>query len=140
MNLGFKNCKLVSCNSFMKKIRKTYNVFQLCSAVFMILALMWLTVSTSFVLATQQERAKQHKAQKATSSPIAGNEEETNKPFGNGTEEKAPNTSNFSEEYLHTFHTICHFYTGVSQYHKHENSDTYIAFHGELLVPPPNAA
>ena len=124
----------------MKKIRKTYNVFQLCSAVFMILALMWLTVSTPFVLATQQEQAKQHKTEKATSSPIAGSEEETNNPFGNGTEEKAPDTSNFSEEYLHTFHTICHFYTEVSQYHKHENSGTYIAFHGELLVPPPNAA
>jgi len=100
---------------------------------------MWLTVSTPFVIACQQEMAKQHKIEKA-SSPITGNEEETTNPLGNNTEEKAPTTTNLSEEFLHNFHIISHFYKEVSQYHKHENADTYIAFHGELLVPPPNAA
>lgn len=123
----------------MKKNRKIYSVFHLCSAVFLILALMWLTVSTPFVIAGQEEAAKQNKTEKAA-SPLAGNEEETNNPFGNNTEEKAPTTSGFSEEYLHSFHVISHFYTEISQYHKHENSDIYIAFHGELLVPPPNAS
>lgn len=124
----------------MKSVRKIYSVPQLVSAVVMILALMWLTVSTPFVLANQQEQAKQHKMEKSTSSPLAGNEEETTNPFGNNTEEKTPNTTSISEEFLHTFHTISHFYTEVSQYHKHENSGVYIAFHGELLVPPPNAS
>ncbi|MEP7238703.1 MAG: hypothetical protein ABI685_12580 [Ferruginibacter sp.] len=124
----------------MKRNRKIYSVFQLCSAVFMILALMWLTVSTPFILASQQEQAKQHKIEKTTSFPLNANEEETNNPFGNGTEEKAPNSSTFSEEYLHSFHIGSHFYTEISQCHKHENSNTYIAFHGELLVPPPNAS
>lgn len=105
----------------------------------MILTLMWLTVSTPFVLASQQEIAKQQKTEKAASSPIDSNDEESN-PLGNNTEEKAPNTTSISEEYLHTFHIISHFYTEVSQCHKHENSEVYIAFHGELLVPPPNAA
>jgi hypothetical protein len=123
----------------MKKNRKIYSVFQLCSAVFMVLALMWLTVSTPFVLASQQQQAKHHKMEKAASSPLAGNEEEASNPFGSNTEEKAPTSTNFSEEFLHSFHIISHFYTEVSQYHKHENSDIYIAFHGELLVPPPNA-
>ncbi len=123
----------------MNRDRKTYSAFQLCSAVFMILALMWLTVSTPFVIAFQQEQAKQHKTEKAASSPISG-EEESSKPLTGSTEEKAPNTSSLSEEYLHTFHIISHSYTEVSQYHKHENSDIYIAFHGELLVPPPNAS
>lgn len=123
----------------MKKNRKIYSVFHLCSAVFLILALMWLTVSTPFVIAGQEEAAKQNKTEKAA-SPLAGNEEETNNPFGNNTEEKASTTSGFSEEYLHSFHVISHFYTEISQYHKHENSDIYIAFHGELLVPPPNAS
>lgn len=124
----------------MKKNRKIYSVSQLVSAVVMILALMWLTVSTPFVLASQQEQAKQHKMEKSTSTPVADNEEEATNPFGNNTEEKTPNTTSLSEEYLHTFHIISHFYTEVSQYHKHENSDVYVAFHGELLVPPPNAA
>jgi hypothetical protein len=122
----------------MSKNRKIYSVFQLCSAVLMILALAWLTVSTPFVLASQQELAKQHKMEKSTCSPLAGNEEETPNPFGNNAEEKAPNANTFSEEYLHTAHIISHFYTEISQYHKHENSEVYIAFHGELLVPPPN--
>jgi hypothetical protein len=121
----------------MKKTRKIYSVFQLCSAVFMILTLMWLTVSIPFVNAAQQEVAKHEKTEKAT-SPLAGSEEESSNPFGNNTEEKAPNTNTLSEEYLHTPNIISHFYTEISQYHKHENSDIYIAFHGELLVPPPN--
>jgi hypothetical protein len=101
---------------------------------------MWLTVSTPFVIASLQQQAKQHKMEKAASSPIAGNEEDTGNPFGNNTEEKAPTSTNFSEEYLHSFHVISHFCREISQYHKHENSNTYIAFHGELLVPPPNVA
>ena len=124
----------------MKRNRKIYSVFHLCSAVFLILALMWLTVSTPFVIASQQEQARQHKIEKTVSSQLAGNEEETSNPFGNNTEEKAPTSTNFSEEFLHSFHIISHFYTEISQYHKHENSDTYVAFHGELLVPPPNAS
>jgi flagellar biosynthesis/type III secretory pathway M-ring protein FliF/YscJ len=124
----------------MKARRKIYSASHLVSAVVMILALAWLTVSTPFVLASQQEQAKQQKMEKSTSSPIENNEEESSKPLGSNTEEKVPNANSLSEEYLHTFHTISHFYTEVSQYHKHENSDIYIAFHGELLVPPPNAA
>jgi hypothetical protein len=121
----------------MKRIPKTYNVFQLASSVFMILALLWLTVSTPFVFASQQELAKQLKTEKAEASPI-GNEEESNNPFGNTTEEKSPNSGSFSEEYLHHHHITEHFFSILSQYHKCENAGTYIAYHGELLVPPPN--
>ncbi|MEO6253981.1 MAG: hypothetical protein ABIO79_11775 [Ferruginibacter sp.] len=121
----------------MKKSRKIYSGYQLFSAVIMILALMWLTVSTPFVLASQQEVAKQHKMEKPA-PPLAGCEEESN-PLGNNTEEKTPpGSTSLSEEYLHHYHITTHFLIEVSQYHKNENSDTYIAFHGELLVPPPN--
>jgi len=139
-NTAFKNYKFVSCTLFMKRNRKIYSVFHLCCAVFLILALMWLTVSTPFVIASQQEQVRQPKMEKAASSPRAGNGEENSNPFGSNTEEKAPTSTNFSEEFLHSFHIISHFYREISQYHKHENSDTYIAFHGELLVPPPNEA
>lgn len=132
----FKNYKRVSCSSFMNKTRKIFSFFQLCSAVFMILALMWLTVSSPFVLASQQEQAKQHKEKAA--APLTGTEEEASNPFGNNTEEKTPGANSFSEEYLHSYHAASHFYIEISQYHKLENADTYIAFHGELLVPPPN--
>jgi hypothetical protein len=61
-------------------------------------------------------------------------------PLGNASEEKAPTTTSFSEEYLHDHYMTDHFFSIALQYHKCENAGTYNAFHGELLVPPPNAA
>jgi hypothetical protein len=122
----------------MKRYRKIYNPFHLLSAVFMILALLWLTISVPFVYASQQEHASQDKVDNRGS--LSGNEEEAANPFGNTTEEKSPSSSSFSEEYLHDHHSTDCFFPIELQYHKCENADIYHAFHGELLVPPPNAA
>ena len=124
---------------FMKRRRKIYSVSQLVSAVIMILALAWLTVSTPFVYACQQEIAKQHKMEKAA-SPLAGSEEESSKPVTNNTEEKTPGNTSLSEEYIHDNHKADYFFAISLQYQKCDNSGTYIAYHGELLVPPPNAS
>jgi hypothetical protein len=123
----------------MTKTKKTYSFFQLASAVFMIVALLWLTVSAPFVFAGQQKIAK-HCVTAHAETPVPCNEEESANPFGNTTEEKAPSSSSFSEEYLHDNHKSEYFFSIASTYHKSENADTYIAFHGELLVPPPNKA
>jgi hypothetical protein len=125
----------------MKRNRKIYTFSQLASAVFMIVALLWLTISAPFVFACQQELVKQHKMAQAD-SPSDNNEEEASGPVNGGTEEKAPTNSNgsLSEEYLHDHHVADHFFSFASTFHTHENADTYIAFHGELLVPPPNVA
>lgn len=122
----------------MKADKKIYNIFNKISSIFMILALCWLTISAPFVFASQQEIAKQNKTANA-STPLTDNEETAN-PFGNTTEEKAPSSSSFSEEFLHDHHITDRFFLILSQSHKNENTGTYIAFHGELLVPPPNAA
>jgi hypothetical protein len=120
--------------NFMKKSRKLYNLYHKCAAILMIMALVWLTVSMPFVLAFQQELAHEKMAQQQNT---AGNNEDNN-PFNN-IEEKVPgNNSSFSEEYLHDLHVIHHVISEAAQYHKCENARTYIAFHGELLVPPPN--
>ena len=121
----------------MRKKRKIFNGIQLVSAVCMILALLWLTVSLPFIYANQQEIAKLEKSS-PSNFPLSGNDEESN-PLGGNTEEKAPNSS-VSEEYLHDHHKSDYFISIAAQYHKCENADTYIAFHGELLVPPPNQA
>jgi len=123
----------------MKCNKKKYSPLQHLSAVFMILALLWLTISAPFVVAAQQELTKQGKTANA-GSPLAGNEEEAANPFGNTTEEKAPGNTTFSEEFLHDNHKADYFFSISSQYHKCENAGTYVAYHGELLVPPPNAA
>ena len=135
----FAKMNVLFCSAFMSKPRKIYNSFHLLSAVFMILALLWLTVSMPFVYASQQKLAKQDKIEN-TGSPLAGNEEEAANPFGNTTEEKAPGGNSLSEEYLHDHHSADYFFSIISQYHKCVNAGTYVAYHGELLVPPPNAA
>jgi hypothetical protein len=129
------------CTPFMKKKHKTYQPFQMVSAIFMILALLWLTVSTPFVYTHQQKQASQ-KGNLTLSSSIADtNEEEDTNPYGNNTEEKNPYSGNsVSEEYLHHHHTDEHFLLTNSQFHKFENAEAYIAYHGELDVPPPDAA
>jgi hypothetical protein len=118
-----------------------YNRFHFGSAILMIVALAWLTISIPFVLENQKQLAKTFKMS-ATQSPLAGGEEESGNPLGNNnTEEKAPKTINtFSEEYLHDHYRSDHLFALALQYHKHENAGIYIAYHGEPLLPPPNVA
>ncbi|HEV7782505.1 MAG TPA: hypothetical protein VGO58_14625 [Chitinophagaceae bacterium] len=123
----------------MKKDKKIFTVFSKLSAVCMILALLWLTISASFVFEAKQRLAEQSKTEKA-SIPVSSNDEESANPFGTNTEEKAPAGASVSEEYLHDHHEAELLFLIASQFHINRNTGTYIAFHGELLVPPPNAA
>lgn len=122
----------------MKTSGKINNLFQRLSAAVMILALLWLTISAPFVFAAQQRVSGDHQAEKSA-NPLAGNEEETANPFGSA-EKKASAGNSFSEEYLHDHSSDLHFILAGIRYQQCENADTYTAFHGELLVPPPNAA
>jgi hypothetical protein len=120
--------------------KKTYSPFQLASSVFMMIALLWLTISLPVVYSSQQDLAKQNKMVDVN-SPLQSSEEEAANPFGNSTEEKTPGGNNsFSEEYLHNHHITEYFFVVASQFHSHFEADTYLAYHGELLVPPPNVA
>lgn len=105
----------------------------------MILTLLWLTVSTSFLVSAQQELASQGKSSNA-SFPLSANEEESSSPFGSTTEEKAPSGNSLSEEYLHDVDHEEYFRLTSLQYDMRYAPGVYIAFHGELLVPPPNVA
>lgn len=124
----------------MDRSKKTYQICQVLSAVFLIAALLWLTVSLPFVYESQRTLAKLHQATTDQSHPPGCDEEAANS-FGNTTEEKAPSTSlnQVSEEYLHDHNSDEYFHSKASQIHKCENSGIYDAFHGEVHVPPPNA-
>ena len=105
----------------------------------MILALLWLTISLPFAYANQQLVAKQFASADNAAQPDT--EDDSGNPFGNNTEEKAPNSTNtLSEEYLHDHPFTHHIFSALMQYHNYGNDGTYVAFHGELLVPPPNVA
>lgn len=122
----------------MKKAVKRYDILSAVSAICMAAALLWLTVSTPFVFSAQQKLSEERKTEKVSfAQPV--NEEESTNPFGGSTEEKAPSGSSLSEEYLHTHNSEEYFFSSYQQYHKCEDAGIYVAFHGELLVPPPNA-
>ena len=119
--------------------KSIYQLSQILSAGFLILALLWLTVSLPFVYESQRELAKHSKSVSDRCSHTS-NEEEPASAFGNTTEEKAPSsTTSVSEEYLHDNHIAEYITSLASQIHKCENSGIYNAFHGEVHVPPPNA-
>ena len=108
------------------------------SAVFMILALAWLTVSTPFVYKGQQYVIAAEKKAQSTSQDDK-NDEESN-PFANTTEEKTSGGNTIAEEYLH--HTDEPLFLVIDKpgLHLSHSYDVYIAFHGELHCPPPNRA
>lgn len=115
-----------------------YSFYSKVSSILMIVALLWLTVSTPFVFKSQQQAEQYEKLiGKNQSVPLDDNDQN---PYGNTTEEKAPASSSIQEEFLHENHTSEYFLLLASQYPELENSGIYIAFHGELHVPPPNAA
>jgi hypothetical protein len=94
----------------------------------MILALVWLTVSTPFVYASQQ--ALKQSTQKS-SGQNDGN------PFSNTTEEKNESGVNTLSEYLHEIHTVEHVPVVVVKNYKCHSCSIYFAFHPELISPPP---
>jgi hypothetical protein len=115
-----------------------YSVKHSVSSVMMILALIWLTISLPFVYAAKQQLSRPIAINSRTDDN-GNNKSDDNNPFANTTEEKGPSTTTISEEYLHGHeehielaeprlnHVHYHFY------------NVYVAFHGELLSPPPEA-
>lgn len=102
------------------------------SAFIMIMALAWLTVSTPFVFMQQQKMMQEKTA--AVNEPAA---EEIPNPFANTTEEKKETGANILSEYLHEQHNHSEYTDGLLKHNKCHTAEVYVAFHGELLSPPP---
>ena len=97
----------------------------------MMLALLWLTISIPFIYQAQQKQI----AIALNHSPDSKQDGNSN-PFSNTTEEKAP--VQVSEEYLHAEQE--HSYTWITiRHYNNPRVDIYIAYHGELISPPPEA-
>jgi hypothetical protein len=119
----------------MKTFNKRYKPLRFLTALLMMLTLAWLTVSLPFVNEARQKAAAiaLHEAGKNTDS-------NSTDPFGNTTEEKNPNTNNtLAEEFLHEQDEHTESYPFSIQYNKCTSIAVYVAFHGELLSPPPEA-
>ena len=99
----------------------------------MLLALVWLTISLPFVYAQQQVQKaaveKQMDAQPA----------DDDNSVSNPTEEKSGNGANTLSEYLHENHQAELLSSLIIKNYKCHSADPYIAFHPELICPPPDA-
>jgi len=95
----------------------------------MMLALLWLTVSTPFVFASQQAQQKEIQKQSGSS--------EDKPPFATTTEEKNESSLSTLSEYLHDLNSMNHHFTMLIRIYKCHTSDLYYAYHPELLSPPP---
>jgi hypothetical protein len=117
---------------------RTYNLINKVAAVFMVVMLLWLTVSTPFVYAAQQQKAAYTKSD-APDQGSPRTEDSSCNPFGNSSEEKAPGGINtFSEEYLHHNDEVFHIAELFFSHRRTHAEPEYRAFHGELLCPPPD--
>ena len=100
------------------------------------LTLAWLTVSLPFLYTAQQ--TIEQTAALDTGIPSPDQEQEPENPLTNTTEEKTPNSSTATEEYLHEMHSAEQYLAALSLEYKVEDVSTYIAFYGELISPPPD--
>ncbi len=132
--------KLLSLYSYLApqfmRVSELYTIRQKAWGVLMFLTLLWLTVSLPFVYDAQQKLAKiSMMATPVDDNPVE-NSEDAN-PLSSSVEEKVPSNTSILEEYLHQDDES--FFSqnpGLSHIDKH-SSDLYLAFHGELLSPPP---
>lgn len=99
-----------------------------CSSILMMLALLWLALSTPFIYSAEQESKKIQQ--------FANWQADDTNPFSNTTEEKSE-TSNSVSEYLHDSEALSHQFVTLDKYFKCHPSDLYFEFHPELISPPP---
>lgn len=103
----------------------------LASALLMLLALLWLTVSTPFVYASQQKGAIE-KASKVKDG-------QENNPLPGASEEKTETGVGSISEYLHEVSLPVLPFTALVKFEKCHPADLYFAFHPELHCPPPDS-
>jgi hypothetical protein len=114
-------------------------IFLFASSIFLMLTLASLTISLPFVYAAKQMIELNDAA--STNILLDENEEGSDNPFANSTEEKAPGSVNTaSEEYLHDMHSAEQYLAALVKEYKVEQVSIYNAFIGELISPPPDVA
>lgn len=125
----------------MKKGLTIYQFRHQLISILMLVTLLWLTVSTPFVYASQLQLEKQEAPLSQSSQDDNSDDEQACTPLGsNTTEEKTSGSVNsLSEEYLHLDSELFHLAELSLSHTRHHAVSEYVAFHGELLCPPPDS-
>lgn len=117
----------------MPKSKQLYSFAEAVSSILMLVLLTWLTVCLPFVNESQQvAKAQTEQGSKETKS-------DNNNPLNNTNEERSESGTSLLSEYLHEAPVMeCHFITLSSSLKGHPAA-VYIAFHPDLVIPPPEA-
>lgn len=118
------------------KTGKQLNIFVV---IFMMMNIFWLTVSLPFIAESRISHPSSCKSA-ACEHYLDAQGEEAGLPQTGASEEKGSEGSNsFNEEYLHHHESVLYLSLKAGATTMHDLAqDAYCAFHGELLVPPPN--
>lgn len=119
----------------MKGKNNTYHFKRYGLSIFLMITLLWLTLSAPFIFDAQKRLQKPDTS--LTSSDKGQSIEENANPFSGLNEEKSGGSASTLSEYLHE-----HFHMpvlSVSQliHESYTGSSIYVAYYGELLSPPP---
>jgi hypothetical protein len=117
----------------MKHSKETYNPGNALAAILMVITLLWLTISTPFIYASEQQDVYGQ-----TNNTNGETPESEDSPLGNTTEEKTETGINILSEYLHHTDDLSHLASRPQQQNVTHDVAVYVAFHGETLCPPPN--
>jgi hypothetical protein len=109
--------------------------------IFMMMTMFWLTISLPFISESRIASNIESKSSACNEVMDAQQSEDAGFPQTSTSEENGSEASdNFNEEYLH--HHEGGVFSGLTDCRTtmHDLAqNAYCAFHGELLVPPPNA-
>jgi hypothetical protein len=122
----------------MRKHNFISNHFQIIGALVMINVLLWFTMSTPVIYDFQ---LKEKAVDIALSEPGESDEENdfSHYPINNNPEEKTESNQTSSSEYLHDPQEMESQSDQFLTQKKSRSDAEYIAYHGELLSPPPKA-
>ena len=116
----------------MNKRQQPYHPKQFASSLFMLLLLSWLTVCLPFVNENQQ--AARNTLEQATGeTPVA----DSNNLFAGTNEEKSESGLSLLSEYLSAPYYPEPAIVSHASYRKRCSSTLYLAYHPDLIIPPP---
>lgn len=117
--------------------RRKYRILTITNSLVLMFSLIAILIGGPYAMAKQLADTFSH--QKSAALPFSHTDEEAQNPLNNTNEEKASGSNNLVEEYLHESNESHAVQTRLLFKFGNQDTRLYSAFHGELLVPPPNA-
>lgn len=118
---------------FMQGSKPLYTKFHKLSSLFMVMMLVWLTICLPYVSESQQVAETQIEVS------TGDGEDDCTNPLSNTNEEKTEAGSSLLSEYLQESEGSGHNFISISSFYKCHPSDLYLAYHPDLIIPPPEA-